>query len=39
VLTDHASMNGTYLNRERVETKEVVAGDKIQIGRTIMKVQ
>jgi pSer/pThr/pTyr-binding forkhead associated (FHA) protein len=30
---DVGSLNGTYLNRERVEDGELVAGDELQIGK------
>ena len=32
-LTDVGSLNGTYVNRERVEEAELQAGDEIQIGK------
>jgi len=31
-LTDVGSLNGTYLNRERVETAALTDGDELQIG-------
>ena len=31
-LTDVGSLNGTYLNRERVESAELADGDELQIG-------
>jgi hypothetical protein len=33
VLTDTGSLNGTYLNRERVESTVLKNGDEIQIGK------
>jgi pSer/pThr/pTyr-binding forkhead associated (FHA) protein len=30
---DVGSLNGTYLNRERVEDGELVGGDELQIGK------
>lgn len=32
-LVDTGSLNGTYLNRERIETSELNNGDEIQIGK------
>ena len=32
-LRDDGSLNGTYLNRERIETAELVNGDEVQIGK------
>jgi hypothetical protein len=32
-LVDVGSLNGTYVNRERVETAELRSGDEIQIGK------
>jgi pSer/pThr/pTyr-binding forkhead associated (FHA) protein len=32
-LSDVGSLNGTYVNRERVEQKDLEAGDEIQIGK------
>jgi two-component system, NtrC family, sensor kinase len=36
LLADLASSNGTFVNNERVEKKELASGDQIQIGRTVM---
>ncbi|HWH34988.1 MAG TPA: FHA domain-containing protein [Acidimicrobiales bacterium] len=33
VLQDAGSLNGTYLNRERIEEVELANGDEVQIGR------
>ena len=35
-LRDVGSLNGTYLNHERVETTELQSGDEIQIGRFVL---
>ena len=32
-LTDRASLNGTYVNRHRVETVRLADGDELQIGK------
>ena len=32
-LTDRASLNGTYVNRHRVETARLADGDELQIGK------
>lgn len=32
-VQDAASLNGTYVNRERVENRRLVSGDEIQVGR------
>jgi pSer/pThr/pTyr-binding forkhead associated (FHA) protein len=32
-VRDVGSLNGTYLNRERIETSELVGGDEVQIGK------
>ena len=32
-LEDQGSLNGTFLNRERVETAELSDGDELQIGK------
>jgi hypothetical protein len=32
-LTDRASLNGTYVNRQRVETVRLSDGDELQIGK------
>jgi pSer/pThr/pTyr-binding forkhead associated (FHA) protein len=32
-LVDTGSLNGTYLNRERIETSDLGNGDEIQIGK------
>ena len=33
VVTDSGSLNGTYLNRERIETATLGNGDEVQIGK------
>ncbi|CAA9245722.1 MAG: FHA-domain-containing protein [uncultured Acidimicrobiales bacterium] len=33
VVRDVGSLNGTYLNRERIETSPLVNGDEVQIGK------
>jgi pSer/pThr/pTyr-binding forkhead associated (FHA) protein len=33
VLRDVGSLNGTYLNRERIESRELAGGDEVQIGK------
>lgn len=33
VLVDTGSLNGTYLNRERVESAPIRSGDEIQVGK------
>jgi pSer/pThr/pTyr-binding forkhead associated (FHA) protein len=30
---DDGSLNGTYVNRERVESRRLISGDEIQVGR------
>jgi pSer/pThr/pTyr-binding forkhead associated (FHA) protein len=32
IVRDAGSLNGTYLNRERVESAPLVNGDELQIG-------
>jgi pSer/pThr/pTyr-binding forkhead associated (FHA) protein len=32
-LQDEGSLNGTYLNRHRIETAELADGDEVQIGK------
>lgn len=32
-VRDSASLNGTYVNRERVEARKLASGDEIQVGR------
>ena len=32
-IRDADSLNGTYVNRERVEARELVDGDEVQVGR------
>jgi hypothetical protein len=32
-VTDAGSLNGTYLNRERIETARIHSGDELQIGK------
>lgn len=33
LIKDAGSLNGTYVNRERVETAELAGGDELQIGK------
>jgi pSer/pThr/pTyr-binding forkhead associated (FHA) protein len=33
IIKDAGSLNGTYVNRERVETAELSGGDELQIGK------
>ena len=33
VLEDHGSLNGTYVNNDRVEQCRLVHGDEVQVGR------
>jgi pSer/pThr/pTyr-binding forkhead associated (FHA) protein len=33
VVQDVGSLNGTYLNRERIETAELASGDEVQVGK------
>jgi pSer/pThr/pTyr-binding forkhead associated (FHA) protein len=33
VVRDVGSLNGTYLNRERIETASLAGGDEVQIGK------
>ena len=33
VLTDHGSLNGTYVNGERTEQRVLQRGDEVQVGR------
>jgi hypothetical protein len=33
VVRDSGSLNGTYLNRERIEEQELANGDEVQIGK------
>lgn len=33
VVRDAGSLNGTYVNRDRVESRELSAGDEVQIGK------
>jgi pSer/pThr/pTyr-binding forkhead associated (FHA) protein len=32
-VQDVGSLNGTYLNRERIETAELASGDEVQVGK------
>ena len=32
-MRDSGSLNGTYVNRERVDSVELHAGDEVQIGK------
>ncbi len=36
MLADMGSSNGTFINNERVQQRELTSGDQVQIGRTIM---
>ena len=36
VVVDLGSSNGTYVNSERVERRELASGDRVQLGRTLM---
>ena len=36
MLVDLGSSNGTFVNNERVEQKELASGDQVQVGRTVM---
>ena len=36
LLVDLGSSNGTFVNNERVEQKELTSGDQVQLGRTVM---
>jgi pSer/pThr/pTyr-binding forkhead associated (FHA) protein len=33
VLTDEGSLNGTYVNRQRIESARLSDGDELQIGK------
>ena len=33
VIEDNGSLNGTYVNRERVDAAELSSGDELQIGK------
>ena len=33
LVKDTGSLNGTYVNRERVDVAELVSGDELQIGK------
>lgn len=33
LVQDVGSLNGTYLNRERIETAELASGDEVQVGK------
>ncbi|HEX9774807.1 MAG TPA: FHA domain-containing protein [Actinomycetota bacterium] len=33
VIKDDGSLNGTYVNRERVDSAELASGDEVQIGK------
>jgi pSer/pThr/pTyr-binding forkhead associated (FHA) protein len=32
-VADLGSLNGTYVNRERVDTSPLVSGDELQVGK------
>ena len=36
VLSDLGSSNGTFVNNQRIERRELTSGDQVQIGRTVM---
>jgi two-component system, NtrC family, sensor kinase len=36
LVADLGSSNGTFVNNERIEQKELASGDQLQIGRTVM---
>ena len=36
LLADLGSSNGTFVNNERVDEKELASGDQVQVGRTVM---
>ncbi|HEV2971958.1 MAG TPA: ATP-binding protein [Pirellulales bacterium] len=36
VVSDMGSSNGTFVNNERIERRELTSGDQLQIGRTVM---
>ncbi len=36
LLVDLGSSNGTFVNNERIEQKELASGDQVQLGRTVM---
>jgi two-component system, NtrC family, sensor kinase len=36
LVCDMGSSNGTFVNNERVERRELTSGDQVQIGRTVM---
>lgn len=33
IITDAGSLNGTYVNGSRVDTRELAAGDEVQVGK------
>jgi len=33
VITDVGSLNGTYVNRERIDSQTLIGGDEVQIGK------
>ena len=35
-IRDVGSLNGTYVNHDRVDTREIVDGDEIQVGRFVL---
>ena len=35
-MRDAGSLNGTYVNRDRIEERALVDGDEIQIGRYVL---
>jgi pSer/pThr/pTyr-binding forkhead associated (FHA) protein len=38
LVRDAGSLNGTYLNRERIDSAELVVGDEVQIGKFLVVV-
>jgi signal transduction histidine kinase len=36
ILTDLGSSNGTFVNNQRIERRELASGDQVQVGRTVM---
>ena len=39
VVSDEGSLNGTYLNRERVDSAALVDGDELQIGQVRFRLE
>ncbi len=36
LLTDLGSSNGTFVNNQRIEKRQLASGDQVQVGRTVM---